>query len=221
MLVTIRSVPDQPLAPILGQLVGMCTEPGCNLSLDRLRQQRSSAWLLVARARKALMSVTAYHSFNGEVEARPPPTIRGLIPLIPSPLWSIALDRVSAHGTLTVTLTVKGDIGSRRSRRSAFVDALAFLAPELHPRRRHGRGDRRTATDCSFFLAVPTSPIYGKRLRFLPISHGSSLESDRHRLPGLLLVIRWFAGFGGRHEFRSRLGSYYGGIAMITLLGVP
>src|SRR5262245_61366306 len=33
----------QPLPTILGQLVGMAGEQGCNLGLDRLRQQRSRA----------------------------------------------------------------------------------------------------------------------------------------------------------------------------------
>jgi putative transposase len=35
------SVAHQPLATVLGQLVGMAAEQGCNLGLDSLRQQRS------------------------------------------------------------------------------------------------------------------------------------------------------------------------------------
>jgi transposase-like protein len=35
------SVAHQPLATVLGQLVGMTAEQGCNLGLDSLRQQRS------------------------------------------------------------------------------------------------------------------------------------------------------------------------------------
>src|SRR5262249_11681394 len=36
-------VPDQPLPAVLGQLVGMHAEQGCDLGLDGLRQQRSRA----------------------------------------------------------------------------------------------------------------------------------------------------------------------------------
>ncbi len=36
-------VADQPLAAIIGQLVGMAAEQGRNLRLDGLRQQRSRA----------------------------------------------------------------------------------------------------------------------------------------------------------------------------------
>src|SRR5262249_24894555 len=37
------TVAHQPLAAILGQLVGVATEKGCDLGLDGLRQQRSRA----------------------------------------------------------------------------------------------------------------------------------------------------------------------------------
>jgi hypothetical protein len=37
------SVAHQPLATVLGHLVGMAAEQGCNLCLDSLRQQRSRA----------------------------------------------------------------------------------------------------------------------------------------------------------------------------------
>ena len=36
-------VAHQPLPPIIGQIVGMAVEQGCNLGLDRLRKQRSRA----------------------------------------------------------------------------------------------------------------------------------------------------------------------------------
>jgi hypothetical protein len=36
-------VADQPLAAVLGQLVSMTGEQGCDLGFNRLRQQRSSA----------------------------------------------------------------------------------------------------------------------------------------------------------------------------------
>ena len=84
------SVAHQPLAAVLGQLVGMDAEQGRNLGLDRLHQQRSRAvekhlgqrigknsWL---GELENVSSVTAYHSFGGEVEASSTPTIRRLIP---------------------------------------------------------------------------------------------------------------------------------------------
>jgi hypothetical protein len=66
---------------------------GCNFGLDGLRQQHSravaqhlrrrigkSSWLEI---RKTLVSVTAYHSFGGEVEVSNTPTIRRLTPSAP------------------------------------------------------------------------------------------------------------------------------------------
>ena len=83
-------VAHQPLAAVVGQLVGMDAEQGCYLGLDGLRQQRSrtiaqtsvsgSAKVPGWESWKTLVSVTAYHSFGGEVEASSTPTIRRLTP---------------------------------------------------------------------------------------------------------------------------------------------
>jgi hypothetical protein len=94
-------VAHQPLATVIGQLVGMAGEQDCDLGLHRLRQQRSravaqnlgqrvrkSSWLA---SRKTLASVTAYHSFGGEVEASSTPTIRRLTPSCRHQLSLIAL----------------------------------------------------------------------------------------------------------------------------------
>jgi len=82
------SVAHQSLATIIGQLVGMAAEQGRYFGLDGLRQQRSRAcakpWsagpqkFLAGRVGKLLVSVTAYHSLGGEVEASSTPTIRRL-----------------------------------------------------------------------------------------------------------------------------------------------
>jgi hypothetical protein len=82
-------VAHQPPAAIIGELVGMAAEQARNLGLDGLRQNRSravaqnlgqriakSSWL--RESWKTLVSVTAYHSFAGEVEASNTPTIRRL-----------------------------------------------------------------------------------------------------------------------------------------------
>jgi hypothetical protein len=69
-------VADQPLAAVVGQLVGMAAEQGRHFGLDGLRQKRSRA---VAQNRVGKCSVTAYHSFRGEVEASNTPAIRRLI----------------------------------------------------------------------------------------------------------------------------------------------
>src|SRR4029078_12114025 len=90
-------VTDQPLAAVLGQLVSMTGEQGCSLGLDCLGQQRSRA---VAQHRgqriskssgweswKTLVSVTAYHSFGGEVELRTPHDTPPHL-LMPSPTFA-------------------------------------------------------------------------------------------------------------------------------------
>ena len=86
-------VADQPLAAILGQLVGMAGEQGGNLGLDRLRQQRSRAVAqhLGQRIGKSswlgqLESVSLSH--GGEVEASNTPTIRRFTSLTPSPTFA-------------------------------------------------------------------------------------------------------------------------------------
>src|SRR5947208_16575448 len=93
-------VAHQPLVTVVGQLVGMHAQQGCNSA--------STAWASSARAPlrkisvsgsvkvpgweswKTLASVTAYHSFAGEVEASNTPTIRRLIPSCRHQLWPIA-----------------------------------------------------------------------------------------------------------------------------------
>ena len=83
-------VTDQPPAAVLGQVVSMTGEQGCSLGLDCLGQQRSRA---VAQHRgsgsvkvpgweswKTLASVTAYHSFGGEVGASNTPRYAALPP---------------------------------------------------------------------------------------------------------------------------------------------
>ena len=65
---------------VLGQPLGMACEQGCHFGLDGSRQQRSRTVaqnlgqrigkkLLAGTVGKTLVSVTAYHSFGGEVEA--------------------------------------------------------------------------------------------------------------------------------------------------------
>src|SRR5262245_64138611 len=83
-------VSHQPLAPVRGQLVGIGTEQAQNLGLNSLRQQRSGAAGKTSVSGsekvpgcenwKTLVSVTAYHSFSGEVEARTPPRYAALSP---------------------------------------------------------------------------------------------------------------------------------------------
>src|SRR5258705_1771901 len=91
-------VAHQPLVAVVGQLVGVAARQGRHFGLDGLRQKRSRAVAqgLGQRVRKAsvsgcakvlgweswktLVSVWAYHSFSGEVEASNTPTIRSLIP---------------------------------------------------------------------------------------------------------------------------------------------
>src|SRR5258705_598078 len=91
-------VAHQPLVAVVGQLVGVAARQGRHFGLDGLRQKRSRAVAqgLGQRVRKAsvrgcakvlgweswktLVSVWAYHSFSGEVEASNTPTIRRLIP---------------------------------------------------------------------------------------------------------------------------------------------
>ena len=77
----------------------------------------------------------------------------------------------------------------------------------------------RIGISTSRLLPARLGRHYGKRLRFLPNRHGSSLASASPRLHGLL-VIRWFAGFGVRHEFSISAGIVlWLGIAMISLFG--
>ena len=84
-------------------------EQGCNLGLDGLRQQRSRAvaqnlgqrigktsW--PGKSWKTLVSVTAYHSFGGEVEASSTPTIRRLTPSCRHQLSPIARLEPPAEG---------------------------------------------------------------------------------------------------------------------------
>jgi hypothetical protein len=76
----------------------MRAEQGCNLGLDGLHQQRSrtvaqnlsqrvskTSWLAEL---KTLVSVTAYHSFGGEVEARNTPHDTPPYPFMPSPTFA-------------------------------------------------------------------------------------------------------------------------------------
>jgi hypothetical protein len=68
----------------------MAAKQGRNLGLHGLRQQRSCTVAQDFGQRsvkgpgweswKTLVSITAYHSFGGEVEASSTPTIRRLIP---------------------------------------------------------------------------------------------------------------------------------------------
>jgi|SRR6187200_3377777 hypothetical protein len=84
------SMAHQPLAAIIARLVGIPAEQGCDFGFDSLRQQRSRtvAQHLDQRIDKTswlgklenVVSVTAYHSFAGEVEALNTPTIRRLTP---------------------------------------------------------------------------------------------------------------------------------------------
>ena len=81
-------VAHKPLVAAVGQLVGMAAEQGRDFGLNRLHQQRSravaqnlgqrSAKVPGCESWKTLVSVTAYHSFGGEVEASSTPTIRRL-----------------------------------------------------------------------------------------------------------------------------------------------
>ena len=98
-------VADQPLAAVLGQFVSMSCEQSCNLGLDRLRQQRSRAVRSTSvrgsakvpgwQSGKTLVSVTAYHSFAGGVQALNTPTIRRLTPSRRHQLSLIAPQAVS------------------------------------------------------------------------------------------------------------------------------
>ena len=105
-------VAHQPLATVVGQLVGMHAEQGRNLGFDGLSQQRSravaqhlgqrisrSSWL--RELEKTLVSVTAYHSFGREVEASSTPTIRRLTPSCRHQLSPIA--RVGVYGAIAVS----------------------------------------------------------------------------------------------------------------------
>jgi hypothetical protein len=97
-------VAHQSPAAITGELVGMAAEHARNLSLDGLRQKRSRAVAQNLSQRiakvprceswKTLVSVTAYHSFAGEVEASNTPTIRRLTPSRRHQLSPIARDRL-------------------------------------------------------------------------------------------------------------------------------
>jgi hypothetical protein len=81
-------VANQPLAAIIGLETGLLGEKFRNLGLDRPRQQRTRAATQNFGERigespgwaswKTLVSVTAYHSFGGEVEARTPPRYTAL-----------------------------------------------------------------------------------------------------------------------------------------------
>jgi hypothetical protein len=83
-------VAHQPLAAVVGQFVGMAAEQGRHFGIYGLRQQRSRALRKTSvsgsvkvpgwESWKTLVSVTAYHSFGGEVEASNTPTIRRLTP---------------------------------------------------------------------------------------------------------------------------------------------
>ena len=96
-------VAHEPLAAVLGlELVGMAAEKVGNLGLDCLRQQGARAPLRKTSVSgsvkvpgwaslKTLVSVTAYHSFGGEVEASNTPTIRRLTPSCRHQLWALPL----------------------------------------------------------------------------------------------------------------------------------
>jgi hypothetical protein len=80
-------VAHEPLATVVGQLVGMGAEQGCNLGPACVSSARAplrntsvsgSAKAPGWESWKTLVSVTAYHSFGGEVEARTPPRYAAL-----------------------------------------------------------------------------------------------------------------------------------------------
>ena len=56
--------------------------------LAEQREERGSAKVPGCESWKTLASVTAYHSFGGEVEASSTPTTRRLTPLMPSPTFA-------------------------------------------------------------------------------------------------------------------------------------
>jgi hypothetical protein len=79
------TVTDQPLASVAGKLVGMAPEKPGHLYWARsarapLRSTSVSGSESVPgwESLKTLLSVTAYHSFGGEVEARTPPRYAAL-----------------------------------------------------------------------------------------------------------------------------------------------
>src|SRR3954452_2922265 len=81
------TVAHQPLTSIVGELVGVALEKPGHLRCDSLGQKRAgtAAQHLSQRVGmpgweswKTLLSVTAYHSFGGEVEARTPPRYAAL-----------------------------------------------------------------------------------------------------------------------------------------------
>src|SRR5262249_15683583 len=91
-------VTHQALAAVIGEFVDVAAEQGGYFGLDRLRQQRSrplrstsvsgSANVPGWESWKTLVSVTAYHSLGGEVEASKHPHDTPPQSLMPSPTFA-------------------------------------------------------------------------------------------------------------------------------------
>ena len=82
------TVAHQPLAAFIGALLGVAPEERGHLGLDRLAKRERAPLRSTSvtgsenvdgsESFKTLLSVTAYHSFAGEVEAQSPPRYAAL-----------------------------------------------------------------------------------------------------------------------------------------------
>src|SRR5215471_5697789 len=145
---------------VVGRLAGMRAEQGCDLGLDRLRQQRSRGVAVCGSGKvpgceswKSLVSVTAYHSFGGEVGLEHPDTPP--YPPTPSPT-GIAARECLPRRTATISARIEIAISS------------GVIAPRSSPAGALSLARRSAETPCSpsfsfsasAFLWLPTNARY-------------------------------------------------------------
>src|SRR5215475_15557949 len=145
---------------VVGQLAGMRAEQGCDFGFDRLRQQRSRAVAVCGSGKvpgceswKSLVSVTAYHSFGGEVGLEHPDTPP--YPPMPSPT-GVAARECLPRRTATISARIEIAISS------GVIAPRSSPAGALSRARRSSEMPRRTIDDfkASAFLRLPTKATY-------------------------------------------------------------